>query len=228
MKNILKFTRSQISKKYGISKYMWNSKHDEVMAYLSEYMDIKEYCPKGCFYYIIEDAPDEIPSLKGRSRAQKEADYRKFVINNLSEEFELNSKIRMAEKAKREFAQEKYHHTNAKYIASNFVGPVMEEEGECTVEYYWCMKNLGETEYELMSDEILDDWFSILSDWHFTALEVENAMIDSVQEDSLEPVEKKLDAYRGALADFSMKHDGKVVVHLKMWRKKKKDEKNVN
>ena len=39
----MNLTRAQLNKKYGITEYAWKNRHDELIEYLKEYMDITEH-----------------------------------------------------------------------------------------------------------------------------------------------------------------------------------------
>lgn len=216
----VKLNRTQLSKRYNINRHQWERRHDEVLDYLSGYMSIEEICPNRCYYYIIDDdAPTDIPSFKEFSNQQRSEDFRAFVKENLSEDFQYESYYHMARQAIKKFAKEKYNYKNYKYLASKYIKPIMLEEGIATEEKYWAILNTNIDEYLEPTKEQITGWFKILEKNKFTALEAQNAIIQTYQTKNYEAVDEQLNRYKSALEEWQNEYGLNLIpIHIKKWK----------
>ena len=128
----MNLTRTQLSKKYGITDYAWKSRHDELIEYLKEYMDITETksSTNRYTYEINGDMPESIPKIPRKSqRDEKEEDYSVYVRGHLPYDFQPYSKSFMARNAIEDFGRAKYSHSSSKYITQAFVGTAPDDWG---------------------------------------------------------------------------------------------------
>lgn len=216
----VKLNRTQLSKRYNINRHQWERRHDEVLDYLSGYMSIEEICPNRCYYYIIDDdAPTDIPSFKEFSNQQRSEDFRAFVKENLSEDFQYESYYHMARQAIKKFAKEKYNYKNYKYLASKYIKPIMLEEGIATEEKYWAILNTNIDEYLEPTKEQIAGWFRILEKNKFTALEAQNAIIQTYQTKNYEAIDEQLNRYKSALEEWQNEYGLNLIpIHIKKWK----------
>lgn len=216
----VKLNRTQLSKRYNINRHQWERRHDEVLDYLSGYMSIEEICPNRCYYYIIDDdAPTDIPSFKEFSNQQRSEDFRAFVKENLSEDFQYESYYHMARQAIKKFAKEKYNYKNYKYLASKYIKPIMLEEGIATEEKYWAILNTNIDQYLEPTTEQISGWFRILEKYKFTALEARNAIIQTYQTKNYDAVDEQLNRYKSAIEEWQSEYGLNLIpIHIKKWK----------
>lgn len=134
-----KLSRSELSKKYNISRNAWEARHNDLLDWIRDFFPIEEVKEGRYYYYlVIDDLPESIPKLPRKSnKEEKMKDYVEFVIRNLPEDFEPFSKALMARKAIESFGKEKYHHTSYRAVNERYVGPAMELYGEKSEEMVW-------------------------------------------------------------------------------------------
>lgn len=216
----VKLNRTQLSKRYNINRHQWERRHDEVLDYLSGYMSIEEICPNRCYYYIIDDdAPTDIPSFKEFSNQQRSEDFRAFVKENLSEDFQYESYYHMARQAIKKFAKEKYNYKNYKYLASKYIKPIMLEEGIATEEKYWAILNTNIDQYLEPTTKQISGWFRILEKYKFTALEARNAIIQTYQTKNYDAVDEQLNRYKSAIEEWQSEYGLNLIpIHIKKWK----------
>lgn len=216
----MEVNRTQLNKMYNLNKHNWERRHDEVLDYLSGYMSIEEVCKKNRYTYIIDDdAPTDIPSFKEFSNQQRSEDFRAFVKENLSEDFQYESYYHMARQAIKKFAKEKYNYKNYKYLASKYIKPIMLEEGIATEEKYWAILNTNIDEYLEPTKEQIAGWFKILEKNKFTALEAQNAIIQTYQTKNYEAVDEQLNRYKSALEEWQNEYGLNLIpIHIKKWK----------
>lgn len=216
----MKLSRTQLSKRYNINRHQWERHHGEVLDYLSGYMSIEEICPNRCYYYIIDDdAPTEIPSFKDFSDQQRSDEFRAFIKENLSEDFQYESYYHMARQAIKKFAKEKYNYKNYKYLASKYIKPIMLEEGIATEEKYWAILNTNIDQYLESTTEQISGWFRILEKYKFTALEARNAIIQTYQTKNYDAVDEQLNRYKSAIEEWQSEYGLNLIpIHIKKWK----------
>ena len=172
-------TRPQINALAGLTAKHWERRHDEVMIYLNEFMNVTERCDKKRYYYDIEgEVPESIPKMPRKSNMpEKIADYTQFTLAALGTEFKPNSKARIAQDAIDDFGYNKYGHISKENIARNFVGPVMDEKGEKSKDMYW----VNFSTYEIITDEQLVRLKELFKQERISEKEMANAFIKSQQ-----------------------------------------------
>jgi len=157
----MELTRSDLNRKYSISDYTWKARHDELLDYLREYMDIKEIKSdtNRYSYEITGEIPDSIPKIPRKSqKLEKIEDYSVYVRGHLPYDFQPYSKAYMARQAINDFGHSKYSHNNEGYIAKAFVGPAMNQYGEHTTKQIW----VSYQTYRPLTQEQLAAWKEIL------------------------------------------------------------------
>lgn len=216
-----KISRTQLTKKYNITRGQWQNRHDDLLEHLNDYFSIQEIKEGRYYYYIVPDEiPDEVPILPHKSnKKEKETDYGEYVKENLSEEFEPNSKMRMSRKAIHAFGKEKYHHTSAEGVAKRYVGPAMEKYGEHSHYKVWVDPNtyiqLTEEEEEYRRECFVRN--------HLTDKKLQEIGSESLE--GIEPSQEDKDYYQKAMELFVMKYGFRPIL-VYSWRAKKENKDN--
>lgn len=208
-------TRPQINTLAGLTAKHWERRHDEVMIYLNEFMNVTERCDKKRYYYDIEgEVPESIPKMPRKSNmAQKIADYTEYTIAALGTEFKPNSKVRIAQDAIDDFSYEKYGHYCKQTVARRFVGPVMDEKGEKSKDMYWVDYNT----YEIITDEQLIRLKELFKQERITEKEMANAFIKSQQG---EDISQESTSFQRAISLFKDEF-GFTPIKVYQWRVKR-------
>lgn len=206
-------TRSELSKKYNITESSWKRRHDDVMDFLSDYMNISERCEKKRFYYDIEgEVPIEIPVIPRKSnKLQKIEDYELYTIAALGTEFKPNSKSHIARNAIEDFGESRYGHTSVEAVARRYVKNVFDEYGETNNKNVW----VDYSTYEPLDKEIVDAWREILRKEHISEEEAGNAFY---REQQGEDISKERGYYQNALTAFRERYGGITPVLVKEWK----------
>lgn len=195
-----KISRSQLTKKYNIARWAWESRHDDLLDYLNDFFSIKEIKEKTRYYYEVPDElPDTIPPLPRKNNKQEKIeDYEQYVINNLPEKPAPLSKSKMARDAINDFGNEKYGHYSYKSVANIYVGPAMEKHGEHGMKMVWVDINtyLPLTEEQ---EEFLHECFRQV---HLSELEMANAFKKYAQE---QDISEEIDNFNKAISMFRMR-----------------------
>lgn len=156
-----------------LSKYSWETRKEEVLEWLTNFFDYELYEGKPMRIYIKEIYGEYRPlPRKGLELLQqKKADYEKFAIAALGNEFKPNSKARTAREAIDAFGYDKYGHTNVRAVTNRYVGPVFDEYGECNNVKHWVWYH----SYEPLDEETLARWREIMEEEHISEREAANA-----------------------------------------------------
>ena len=126
------FSRKELSQLYNITKYNQDKRHDEVITYLQDFMDITEIkSEKGTYKYEIKGIiPDSIPSLPRKNQMEKaKKDYELYTIKALGTEFKPNSKSKIAREAIRDFGQEQYGHKSQEAVVKRYIKEPFDKYG---------------------------------------------------------------------------------------------------
>lgn len=210
-------TRKQLNEKYAIPRNQWDRRHSDLLEHLQDFMDIKEMkSEKGTYKYEIKGKiPDNIPPLPRKSQmSQKKKDYELYTIAALGTEFKPNSKSKIAREAIADFGLEKYGHESQKAVVERYVKEPFNKYGVSDGKRYWCYYNT----YEIIEDDILKDWRSILSEEHIGELEAANAFY---REQQGEDISKEKGYYKRALERFKEKY-GSIPVLVSKWKGQKR------
>lgn len=219
----MNLTRTQLSKKYGITDYAWKSRHDELIEYLKEYMDITETksSTNRYTYEINGDIPESIPKIPRKSqRDEKEEDYSIYVRGHLPYDFQPYSKSFMARNAIEDFGRAKYSHSSSKYITQAFVGPAMNKYGEHDDESIW----VDYRTYEPLTDEQMSSWMEILRKQRIGEKEAANAFYADAQGEDITDAKNRFQIARMIF----LNQFGFIPVRVNQWRSKRKVEERAN
>jgi hypothetical protein len=139
---MVKLKRTELSKRYNISNNDWARRHDDLIEYLNQFMNIKEENENGRYYYIIEaeesELPEFIPKIPRKiNKQERYDDYENFTIKALGTELKPNSKAKIAREAIEDFGRKKYNHNSQKYVAKEYISPFVEKHGEHTDYMIW-------------------------------------------------------------------------------------------
>lgn len=213
---VITLKRTDLNKKYHINKNAWDRRHDDLMDYLRQYMDItEEKSESGRFSYVIKGPmPDEIPEFPRKSRkAEKEEAYKSYILKNeLTDTFAPNSKAKVARDASRDFAKADYGHTYIPAIVRRFSGPIMDEYGERTKERVWVDLK---TYKELPQEEVEDLRHMFIE----AKLSKEEMACAWVKEQQGEDTSEEQSSYQTVMAAFAAKYGHRAVLVCK-WRRK--------
>lgn len=207
------YSRTELSKRYNIDKNTWNRRHDELLEYLSEFMNIVEVLKNGRYYYEIINAPSEIPPIPRKTnKKNKDDDYRSYTIANLGTKFRPNSKAKVAKDAIDDFGYEKYGHTSVPAVVRRYVGPVMEEAGEHSDYMVWVDYNT----YEIIDDSCKDDLMRFFAEERLTERDMANAFI---KEQQGEDITEEKSGYKRAINKFKEVY-GFIPIRVYEWKLK--------
>lgn len=216
----MNLTRTQLSKKYGITEYAWKNRHDELIEYLREYMDITEHeSDTHRFSYEIKgEMPESIPKIPRKSqRGEKVEDYSVYVRGHLPYEFQPYSKSFMARKAIDDFGRDKYSHNSSKYITQAFVSPAMNKYGEHNDENVW----VDYRTYEPLTDEQMSIWMEILRQQKIGEKEAANAFYADAQGEDISDAKNRFQIARKIFQN----QFGFLPVRVNKWRRIRENEK---
>lgn len=210
---ITTLSRSELSKKYGIGKNVWHRRHDELLEYLGEYMEIKENTDlRGRYSYDIEgELPQSIPPLPRASKKDmKMKDYKEYTIGALGEEFKPNSGSKIARDAIRDFSREKYGHTNVAAVSARFVGPAMKEVGQRSEKRVWA----DYYTYEPLSAEQVEDLRIFFAEEKMSEKEMANAFILERQG---EDISQEISRFERVMDKFKEKYQ-MMPIYIYEWK----------
>lgn len=192
-----KLSRTELSKKYNITRGQWQNRHDDLLDWINDFFSIEEVKEGRYYYYLIpDDALDSIPTLPRKSnKKEKITDYENYVINNLPQNFAPLSKSKMSRDAIDDFGYEKYKHTSYKAVTERYVGPAMDKHGEHTDNMVW----VDAATYSPLSKEQEDYLHQCFSHVHLSELEMVNAFKKYAQE---QDISKELNSFRSAINMF--------------------------
>lgn len=184
----MKFTRTELNKKYGFNSTQWTRRHDDLMNWLKEFMDINEIQDSNSRYYyeINGEMPDNIPRLPRISHVQIQTQnkieaYEDYVIKHLPQEFEPMSKSKMSRDAIADFGRKEYNHTSYAAVSRRYVGPAMDKHGEHSLKMVW----VDAKTYKALTEEqeqFLHDCFNKV---HLSEQEMANAFRKYAQEQDI-------------------------------------------
>ena len=160
---MINISRSELNKKYNIDSHLWTRRHDDLLDYLQDFMNIKEIkSKKGRYTYEIEgEMPESIPKLPRKCNLeQKKKDYEDFTIKALGTEFKPNSKSKIAREALSSFGNEKYGHYSQESVVKRYVKEPFDKYGVTNNHQVW----VDYKTYKPLSAEVLTDWRSILKE----------------------------------------------------------------
>ena len=163
-------------------------------------------------YGEYQPLPRKLPKQDELNKA-KQSDYTAYTIASLSpDDYKPNSKRKIARDAIESFGESKYHHTNARAVASRYIAKPFEEYGETNDVYTWVYFST----YEPLEEEILQEWRQILSASKIGEQEASNAFY--AMEDGLD-ISKEKEYYKLAKNQFKARYQD-IPVLVKNWRLK--------
>lgn len=215
----MQVTRKSLNEKYSIAKNQWNTRHEDLLNHLQDFMDIIEIKnERGTYKYEIKgDMPDNIPPLPRKSQMeQKKKDYESYTIAALGAEFKPNSKSRIAREAIADFGMEKYKHSSQESVIKRYIKEPFDKYGVSDGNKYWCYYDT----YEIIEDDRLEAWRKILSEEHIGEREAANAFY---KEQQGEDISKERGYYKRALDRFKETY-GSIPILVSKWKNSNKIE----
>lgn len=214
-----KLSRTQLSKKYNLTDGMWRNRRGDLLDYLGDYFYIQEVKEGRYYYYLV---PDEIPEMipkfpRKTNKQEKINDYTKYVKDNLSEEFEPNSYVRMAREAIIEFGSNKYNHYGAETVARRYVKPAMDEYGEHSSYKVW----VDPKTYIELSKEQEEYRHECFIQNHLTDKKLQEIGSESLE--GIEPSQEDKDYYQKAMDRFIEKYGFRPIL-VYNWRAKRNED----
>ena len=210
-------SRADLSQRYNLNKGQWTRRHDDLIDWLNDFMEITELKDPNTGFYSYEikgEPPKSIPPLprKNSKTVEKIQDYEEYVINNLPEEFTPLSKTKMSRDAINDFGKVKYNHESAEAVARRYVGPAMNKHGEHSIKMVW----VNAATYQVLSEEqelFLHNCFNTM---HLTELEMANAFKKYAQE---QDISYEVDNFNKAIDMFRIQF-GFRPISVYEWQKK--------
>ena len=212
---MINISRSELNKKYNIDSHLWTRRHDDLLDYLQDFMNIKEIkSKKGRYTYEIEgEMPESIPKLPRKCNLeQKKKDYEDFTIKALGTEFKPNSKSKIAREALSSFGNEKYGHYSQESVVKRYVKEPFDKYGVTNNHQVW----VDYKTYKPLSAEVLTDWRSILKEERID----EAAAKAFYREQQGEDISQEKSFYKCALERFKAKYNTMPIL-VKEWRANK-------
>lgn len=212
---MIKLKRKELSDKYNISYKTWQRRHDDILKYLSEYMDIQEVCEdhKHTYYVINGELPEEIPPLPRKSQMEeKQKVYDDYTYWALGKDFKPNSKSRIAREAIWDFGEEKYGHKSVRAVVNRYVSKSFDKYGESDGVEVW----VNYDNYKLLSPAEKDGWLRILREEKIDEKSAANAFYRLSQG---EDISEELNYYQKAQKRMMMEF-GVLPIRVKSWRRK--------
>lgn len=211
----MQLTKKELIEKYPstVTRSHWERRHDELLDYLQDFMDITEIkTEKGRYLYEVNgEMPDSIPPLPRKSQLkQKKKDYEDYTIKALGTEFKPNSKSRVAREAMADFGYEKYGHSSQKAVVERYIKEPFDKYSVSDGNKYWCYYET----YEVLSAEVLAEWRTILAEEHISEKEAAHAFY---KEQQGEDITKERNYYKNALTRFKEKYKS-IPVLVSKWR----------
>lgn len=211
-------SRKQLSEKYDINNHTWTRRHDDLIDYLQDYLDIEEYKEKGSYFYKIneDEMPDYIPPIPRKSwKKEVEDNYDNYVKEHLPIEFTPLSKSRMSKDAIDDFGYDKYGHTSIKYITRRYVSESMDKYGEYTEERVWVRYDTYEELDENESSELMDIF-------RRNNMSNEEMVCAWIKQEQGEDVSKEKKRFKDAMNEFKKKYHT-IPVYVPKWKLKEKE-----
>ncbi len=198
----MRLKRSELNKKYNLTKNAWDKRHDDLLDWLNDFFPIKEIQGKNGYYYyeVPDELPESIPKLPRKTNMQqKVAEYEQYVINHLPKEPTPLSKTKMSRDAMADFGTDKFGHTSAEGVSRRYVGPAMEEHGQHGEKMVWVNLNT----YEKLDEEQEQFLHICFNHMHLSELEMANAFKRYAQR---EDISKEVDNFNRAIDMFKERY----------------------
>lgn len=197
----------------GISKSQWDRRKQDLLQWWTNFYDYEILEGKPLRIKINEVYGEYQPlprKLKETNLEEKIADYERFTIAALGNEFKPNSKSKVAREAIWSFGQEKYGHTSQEAVTKRFVRPAFEKYGVSDGIHKWVWYST----YEPLSEEIVQDWRNIMVEEHISEAEAANAFYK--QEQGMD-ISKEKSYFAAARKRFKEKY-GECPILVESWK----------
>lgn len=206
-----------------IPVHQWKERKEDLLEWLNNFFDYEIIEGKPIKIQINEIYEEEYQPLpykakwRNYSKKEKVAAYNNFVKENLPEEYKHMSKRRMAKKALLSFGIKDFGHYSSLSVVKTYVGPAMEEFGECDNNFCWCWYKTYE---EVKESEIIADWRMILKKHKIDEEEISNAFYLQETVGDSSQMDKVKIYFKEAMSEFIGKY-GDYLVRIPSWRKKR-------
>lgn len=197
----------------NIPKSQWERRREDLLEWWKNFFDYKLLEGKPLRIEILEVYGEYKPlprKISTTNLEEKIKDYETFTIAALGTEFKPNSKSRVARQAIESFGFEKYGHESKEAVVRRFVKPAFDKYGESDGVHKW----VWYSSYELLSQEILDDWRNIMKEEHISEQEAASAFYK--QEQGMDITKEKM-CFAAARARFKEKY-GEFPILVESWR----------
>ena len=213
-----RISRKELTEKSHITRSVWERRHDDLLDWINDFFSIVEIKENNRYYYEVPDVlPDSIPKLPRKTNsAEKIADYEQYVIDNLPQEFEPNSYVRIAREAIFDFGSEKYSHYGAETVARRYVKPAMDEYGEHSAYKVWVNPN----DYVMLTKEQEEYRHECFIQNHLTDKKLQEIGSDSLE--GIQPSQEDKEYYQKAMERFIDKYGFRPIL-VYSWRAKRND-----
>lgn len=211
----MRLKRSELTKKYNLTKNAWDKRHDELLDWLNDFFPVKEIQWKNGYYYyeVPDELPESIPKLPRKTNMQqKVSEYEQYVVSHLPKEPTPLSKAKMSRDAMADFGTDKFGHTHEESVSRRYVGPAMDKHGEHSDKMIW----VNYKTYDLLTEEEERCLHEYFREEHLTELEMANAFKKYAQK---EDISKELNSYNTAVDKFIERY-GFRPISVYRWRLK--------
>lgn len=192
----------------------------DLLTWLTNFYDYDfTDAPGQTLVIVIKEIIGEYQPLPRKSPKQnelnkvKQDDYDNYTIKALGPDYKPNSQAKVAREAISSFSKSKYGHTNAKWVANNYISKSFKQYGESNNNYLW----VWYFNYQPLSAIEVEHWRLILKEKNIDELKAASAFYKYAQGEN---VTKEVSAYQSALEIIKDETGGNFPVRVKEWRLK--------
>lgn len=198
----MRIKRSELTKKYNLTKNTWDKRHDELLGWLNDFFSVKEIRGKNGYYYyeVPDELPESIPKLPRKTNMQQKVEeYEQYVIDHLPKKPVPLSKAKMSREAMADFGTDKFGHTHEESVSRRYVGPAMDKHGQHSEKMVW----VDLKTYEKLNEEQEQFLHMCFNSMHLSELEMANAFKRYAQK---EDISKEVDNFNRAIDMFKERY----------------------
>lgn len=217
MKQGIFLFKEEFCKELKIPQNQYDRRQNELLIWLSNFYDFEFLKGRPLRIHVREQLgeyqpmPRKLPK-QDELTAAKIKDYEEFTIAALGTEYKPNSKSKIAREAINAFGYEKYSHISQKAVVERYIKKPFDTQSETNGNQVWVWYST----YEPLSEEVLIDWRSIMTEEHISETEAANAFY---RQEQGQDISKEKGYYKKAQDRFIEKY-GDVAVLVKEWKRK--------
>lgn len=162
----------------------------------------------------IKEEYQPLPRKVEKNQLTKERKYDEFTYQALGEEFEPNSKSRVARQAIYSFGSSEFGHHDYKKVVERYVSKPFNKYAETNNEQVW----VWYSSYKEPNETVIENWRTILFN---ERIDEKNAASAFYRQEQGEDITDERDAYQRARDKFRDMY-GDTLVLVKKWKNKEK------